>query len=201
MDRSMYLDALAANSAAFHAAAERATLAAPVQACPEWTIADLIYHLGEVHHFWAEMALRRASSPDGIDEPPRPATEALMRWGRGEASRLHEVLSTTEPTTPVWTWAPQKDVAFIVRRMAQETAVHRWDAERAGGLPEPIDAELAADGIDEYLTLFLPRARKGAPSLAGSVHLHATDTPGEWLVRPGGDGEPVRRGSSRPQPR
>jgi uncharacterized protein (TIGR03083 family) len=191
MDRSTHLEALAADAAAFYTAAERAPLDTRIRACPEWTMADLVFHLGEVHHFWCEVTERQAASPDGIDDPPRPSPDALVAWGRAEAHRLQEILSATDPATPLWTWAPQKDVAFIVRRMAQETAVHRWDAEEAVGRPASIEPELASDGIDEYLAFFLPRARKDAPPLAGSVHLHVTDTPGEWLIRPGGGGEPV----------
>jgi hypothetical protein len=69
--------------------------------------------------------------------------------------------------------------------MAHETIIHRWDAEDAASLQPAIDAELASDGVDEFLSFFL-RPIEVEP---GSVHLHATDTPGEWLVR-FGDGEP-----------
>ncbi len=45
--------------------------------------------------------------------------------------------------------------------------------------------------MDEFLTYMLPDPRSGEDPLPGSVHLHATDTPGEWVVRPGPDGAPV----------
>ena len=59
--------------------------------------------------------------------------------------------------------------------MAQETAVHRLDAERAAGREHAIDAELAADGVDEFLFEFLAwvaadaaaARRVGAPALHG----------------------------------
>jgi uncharacterized protein (TIGR03083 family) len=190
VDRSAYLDAIATGSSAFYGAAEAAGLEAPVSACPGWTVADLVYHLAEVHHFWGEVAARRLASPD-VDEPARPPDHELVAWGRAEAARLHEVLAAADPATPVWTWAPQKDVGFIVRRMAQETAVHRWDAESTGGEAPPIDAVLAADGIDEFLAFMLADVREGQPPLGGSAHLHATDTPGEWLVREGEEGSLV----------
>ena len=54
------------------------------------------------------------------------------------------------------------DVAFVARRMAHETAVHRYDAERAAGRePARSTAELASDGIDEFLFHFLPWAVAG----------------------------------------
>jgi hypothetical protein len=71
-----------------------------------------------------------------------------------------------------------------------ETAVHRWDAQLAGGTPEPIDPARASDGVDEFLTVILADPRFTRP-IGGSVHLHAIDTPGEWLVVDGDDGAVV----------
>ena len=69
--------------------------------------------------------------------------------------------------------------------MAQETTVHRVDAEQAVGLPvAPIPPALAVDGIDEIFTVFVPAIAAGrSPGDGRTVHLHATDAEGEWLVR------------------
>jgi uncharacterized protein (TIGR03083 family) len=183
MDRSAYLDTIAAESAAFHAAVAATPLGAPVPACPDWTVADLVYHLGEVHYFWGQIAERRLSAPDDVETPARPPDDELVDWARAQAEHLQEVLAAADPAVAVWTWAAQQDIAFIQRRMAQETAVHRWDAQSAAGEAGPIDAAIASDGVDEFLTHMLPDARTDRPPISGSVHLHATDTPGEWLVR------------------
>jgi hypothetical protein len=71
--------------------------------------------------------------------------------------------------------------------MAQETAVHLWDAEVAAGRPASIEAALASDGIDEFLTHMVRWAVDGG-GLGGSVHLHCTDVAGEWMVRPDASG-------------
>ena len=92
------------------------------------------------------------------------------------------------PATPVWTWGRDKHAGFVLRRMAHETAVHRLDAERTAGREHTIDAELAADGIDEFLFEFLMWVDPNAGALAGSVHLHCTDVAGEWLVGDDGHG-------------
>ena len=62
--------------------------------------------------------------------------------------------------------------------------MHRWDAEHAIGATTPIDPELASDGIDEYLDLMLRRSvtRESVTLPVGSLHLHCTDTNGEWLI-------------------
>ena len=111
-----------------------------------------------------------------------------MTWARDRTARLQAALAAADPATNVWTWSRAQDVAFIDRRMAHETSIHRWDAERAAGHARPIDAELASDGVDEFLNVMLLEPRFSFAPIDGSVHLHATDTPGEWLVRTQEDG-------------
>lgn len=66
--------------------------------------------------------------------------------------------------------------------MAHETAVHRVDAERAAGEASPIDATLAADGIDELLSVLLS-ARGDYDGPAGFFGIGETDTGRAWAVR------------------
>lgn len=62
--------------------------------------------------------------------------------------------------------------------------MHRVDAELAGGAASPIEGDLAADGIDEWLQLLSYRPGKPPPTGTGeTIHLHCTDRPGEWLLR------------------
>jgi uncharacterized protein (TIGR03083 family) len=182
-----YLESIRRDGEAFAAAAD-GTLTEPISACPGWNQADLVYHLGEVHRFWTWVVEHRADSPDDYEEPARPDDEDLVAWYRDSLTHLLEVLGEADPATPVWTWSSQKDVAFIQRRMAQEAAVHRWDAQRAAGHAEPIDPALAVDGIDDFLHHFLAAPAAGA---TGSVHLHAED--GEWFVAPAGDHWDIER--------
>jgi uncharacterized protein (TIGR03083 family) len=184
MDVSGQLDALRGDGEAFAAAADAGDLGAAVPACPGWTVADLVHHLGSVHEFWATIvAERRQERPRDVRPARRPDGE-LVGWYRDGLARLVEVLAGTDPATPVWTWSSQRDVAFAVRRMAHETAVHRWDAEDSRQAATPVEANLASDGIDEMLALFLPFTSAGAASVDGTVHIHCGDVPGEWMVRP-----------------
>jgi len=187
MDTSDYLIAIERDGRAFLASCTAADPAATIAACPEWRPADLLWHLAEVHWFWRSIVEARASSYDQVTELERPADDGelpeLYRLGLGA---LLTTLATVDPSTHVWTWANQQDVAFVIRRMAQETAVHRWDADDAAGRAEAIDAALASDGIDEFLEHFLDQPKDGS-TIAGSVHLHCTDVAGEWTTRPEGD--------------
>jgi uncharacterized protein (TIGR03083 family) len=161
---------------------------ARVATCPDWSLSDLVEHLGNVHWFFGTIAERRLQDPGEVGERPAPGTgEALAGWAREQGERIVRVLSGADPAEAVWTWAPPHDMSFIIRRMTHETAVHRVDAETTTpGGPGAIDASLALDGIDEFLTLFLPRALREHGPLGVSVHLHCTDAAGEWLIRPDG---------------
>ena len=188
MERSRYLGAIEAESVAFYAAVTAVPLNAPVPSCPGWVVEDLLFHLGTVHGFWAEITARRLLSPNEVEEGSRPPADELLAWARDRTTRLQAALAEADPETAVWTWARAQDVGFVLRRMAHETSVHRWDAERAAGQVRPIDPELASDGVDEFLNVMLLQPRFSSAPIDGSVHLHATDTPGEWLVREQEDG-------------
>ena len=92
-------------------------------------------------------------------------------------------MDSADPRDEVWSWSAQKDVAFVQRRMAHEAAVHTWDAVGAVGAREPIDADLAVDGIDEYVDLFMPVwVRQPVDPGPYSVSLRASDRPTRWWL-------------------
>ena len=85
-------------------------------------------------------------------------------------------------------------MGFWARRQANETAVHRWDAQRAAGAVEPVEHTLAVDGIDEFFGL-IPfwRRESNVRGVGETIHLHCTDGAGEWLVRLAADAVIVTR--------
>jgi uncharacterized protein (TIGR03083 family) len=109
---------------------------------------------------------------------PRQHLDALRR----DSVALLAAVRAADPSTEVWTGSEPHDAGFVIGRMAQETSVHRVDAERAAGRDHRIDPELAADGVDEFLTHFLRGVAKDSEPVDGSVHLHCADTDGEWTV-------------------
>lgn len=187
MEPAEYLDALRRYGKRMAAAAEGA-LDLAVPSCPEWTVADLVWHMSTVHAFWRQIASAAIPGPEAYAEPDRPADGELVAWLRAGVDEIADALTELDPATPAWTWAPQKNVGFIQRRVAQETAVHCWDALAAVGRDEPIEPGLAVDGIDEFLD-FLDVGLPGRPTHlqgpAQTIHLHATDVSGEWVVRAG----------------
>jgi len=160
-------------------------LGAQVPSCPDWSVADLAYHVGDVHWSWRKLVEERRQTGHTGEFWPRPSDADLLDGVRAESERLIEALDV-DPAIEVWTWAPQKNIAFVQRRMAQETIVHRADADLARGSIRPVDAALAADGVDEFLTWFLPGDPEELADPGETIHLHATDSGDEWLIRVAG---------------
>jgi uncharacterized protein (TIGR03083 family) len=134
-------------------------LTAPVPSCPEWTLADLLSHVAHVYLHKVE-TMRHNSSPDPWPPPPTGETEAeLLDRGYRE---LRAEFAARPVTEQVLTWyGPDQTVGFWLRRMTQETVIHRIDAELAAGVASrPVPDDLAADGIDEVLRIFLAWASK-----------------------------------------
>jgi uncharacterized protein (TIGR03083 family) len=180
-----YLDVLRSDGDAVLAAG-RQDLTAPVAACPGWTVETLLAHLGRIYTYVAQQArsTTRVAQPTDI-----PSGAAVLPWFAEAHAQLLLVLRETPPEAAAWNWsrAAPDVAAFWPRRMAQETAVHRWDAEAAIGTPQPIPTWLACDGIGEMIDHFLAARRgRAKEDITGTVHLHATDPvdgfPSEWVI-------------------
>ena len=182
------------HSAGF-AAATRDHLDGAVEHCPGWTVADLVWHLTEVHWFWATIVEERLMTPpDESRRPPRPDDDGLVDVFKAGAVRLVEVLREADQSAACWTWAPaQQDVAFVTRHQVQEAAVHHWDAVHAGGGDLVIDDDVAVDSVEEFLTFSVPTedhpSEPPRPSLDGVVVVCAClgDGPGaRWNLTDAG---------------
>jgi uncharacterized protein (TIGR03083 family) len=150
-----YLTLIAADGERLAVAAE-GHLAEPVPPCPGWDVAEVVRHTGSVfHHKVACTVLGREPAEGEWSRAPAPGAD-LLTWYRAALGELLEVLASRAPADPSYTWyPPEQDVGFWQRRMAQETAVHRVDAESATEDVTTVDHDLAVDGIDEVLDVFL----------------------------------------------
>lgn len=186
--------ALKEQAAALRTAALQAGPDTLVSTCPGWDVRKLVQHVARVYAMVA-LALRtepNAAAPSA-PRPPADFDDALI-WFDGRLSEALTELSTVDPERPVWAFFPGGDAPRWTRRMAHETAIHRLDAEHAlAGLgPDHVhdlifDPELAADGVDEFLTVILPLGDWSQRDDSGSVLYHAADAGRAWLVeyRPG----------------
>jgi len=148
-----YLGHLRADSARFREVLAATDPDARVPSCPDWSAADLLWHLGEVQWFWASIVAERRQDPDGLEAPERPAgQDALLAFAEEQAARLHDALAAADPGTGVYMWSEDRTVGYIRRRQAHEALIHRLDAElTALGHFGDLDAALAADGVEEVL--------------------------------------------------
>ena len=189
MDVATYHDALRRDAPALLTAASAADRAARIESCPDWMPVDLVWHVGNVHAFFAAAIRDRFDDPAAYPPPERPEhDEAVFDFASAAAGELLAVLPAADPAMLIQARSGPRTVGWVARRMAHETAVHRFDAEQAAGHDYRVEAELASDGVDEYLDFVLPRTVAKGLRLDGSVHLHCTDVAGEWIIEPGDDG-------------
>jgi uncharacterized protein (TIGR03083 family) len=122
---------------------------APVAACPDWAVRDLVAHLTGVHR-WALAALD-GSTPPAYAEAPIGSDLGGAYVDASQA--LLARLRVLPAEHPCWTFDKgNRTAGFWRRRQLHEVAVHRWDVE-----PYTLTDEVATDGIDEVVDFFAPR--------------------------------------------
>jgi uncharacterized protein (TIGR03083 family) len=199
METSRYLACLTHDAARLREAAS-GSLDLPVPSCPDWTVADLVRHVAVVYQHKTE-CIRQGELPKPWP-PPATGEDPIEEYDRSLTGLLAE-FDQHEPADHAATWYdPDQSVGFWIRRMAQETVIHRVDAELAISDVTAIPTDLALDGIDEVLGIFLGWAsieeirHEGSevwPALARAdgqaVVIRADDS--AWTVRPSPSGVEV----------
>jgi uncharacterized protein (TIGR03083 family) len=189
MDADDYVEVVRQGGTALADAAE-GNLDQRVPSCPDWTVAELVYHLGGVLGSWTTLATV-GGRPEELERPSRPGDEELVAWFRGQVAGAVAGLGGADPSRAAWNWTGRDEtVGWIQRRMAQEVTIHAWDGLNAGARPAPIATAVAIDGIDEYLEVFVGVAAPAFDGPSQTVHVHVTDDDaaegeGEWLVTVG----------------
>jgi uncharacterized protein (TIGR03083 family) len=147
-----YADELEAETTRLAAAAAQMPMDRKIETCPEWTVRDLVTHVGTGHRIAAGIIEERRDraveyrlipAPDERDEWPA--------WLAAGARRLNAAVDDLGFDGTVWTWQPKSQTAgFWQRRMLHDLIVHRFDADPTGELA----ADLAADGVSDLLLAF-----------------------------------------------
>lgn len=196
LTHEQYCDALGLEIERFADAVRGVLPDLEVPTCPDWTLADLVKHIGMTQRWAAQMV--RDLAPERLDRSTLdfgiPADEEdFADWLAAGAGPVVDAFRAADPEAPMWAWGADQRVRFWPRRMLHETTVHYADAEMALGGTPAIDATVAADGIDELLEN-LPHAAYFAPGVTElrgdgeALHLHATDAEAEWTIRLHADG-------------
>lgn len=188
----MGLDYLASttDSARRIAAAARQQPDAAIPWSDSWTVAACAQHVGTILHWVTAVIDGRPTA--GFDvrgdvQAPDVGSPDLPDWLEAGAAAVTGRFADLGPDEPCWSWWPDvQTVGFWIRRVALELVVHRWDVELGAGITgDPMPPAIAADAIDELLEVFvgMSRALRQAPGAGETVHVHCTDTDGEWLLR------------------
>ena len=156
MDTARHIEMLERESHAFGRMIVDADIAAPVPSCPGWTIADLVWHLTSVQHFWGAIAENLLEDPSEVSEADRVDDALLAIAFQSASHRLIEAVRRHPPTARCWTWDDDEGtIGWVARRQHHEAAIHRVDLEQATGVDAVLDDESALDGIDEMIDVQL----------------------------------------------
>ncbi|MGV9801167.1 maleylpyruvate isomerase family mycothiol-dependent enzyme [Mycobacterium sp. NPDC003449] len=166
--------------------------------CPDWTAADLLWHLTEVHFFWAGVLSQNARAGADLEaveqsKPARPDTVADLLVLRERATdALLAQLDRLDDDEPRWSWwDPDQSVGFTRRMQTYEALMHRVDAELTAGLPiGVIGTEVAAGAVDHAVDVMWGWRPAGSTfEPAAVVEFVGTDTGQRWAVEVGRAGD------------
>ena len=185
-----YLEFLRDESDRLVAVAEDADPSREVPACPGWSVADVVDHVGGLYR-WAEAHIRTLSDRRirarelELEKPEDPLAHG--GWVRDGMTLLIETARAADPDAAVWAWGSDRHVRFWPRRMLFETVIHRADLELALGWDPDIAPDIATDGVDEFLDN-LPHAAYFAPAVQDlrgngeTMRWRASDPETTWAV-------------------
>ncbi|MCX5401459.1 maleylpyruvate isomerase N-terminal domain-containing protein [Streptomyces sp. NBC_00102] len=186
-------------SSAFRAAVAAAPdLDVRVPTCPEWTLLDLVRHLGEGRRAWAATI---AAGPDATSKsapqgyPAPREREALLAWLAESTRQLVDALREAGPDRGCWTWwgrsQTPRTCGAVARHQLHEIAVHTYDAQLAVGAPQSLPDAIALDGVEEFL-FTLCTTTVAWPYRPAAVDYHVTEGC-SWRNWVSGDGARVAR--------
>ncbi len=184
--------------------AESAAAAGPdaaVPTAPEWTVTDLVEHVGQTQHWTAEIVERRitdpAQLPTGMAVLPADPAE-WPAWLAESARRVAHACSDDALDAPVFNAAAdgRPGTRFWLATVLNETVVHGFDAAHAAGRPSGIDAGIAAALITNHFAMLTsptwaaqrPESAHAVRGTGQTLQWRATDTAGAWFVERRPDG-------------
>lgn len=201
-----WLELVEERSAVLRKAAGAANEQARVPGCPDWTVRDLVTHLGGVQRFWAAAVTAGPAVRPPAEEAVngRAPTADLLSWSARSTALLLDALRGAGPDAGCWTWWAESGnpatAGAVARHQVQEAAVHARDAQEAAGAPEPLPPGLAVDAVDEFLHVGFG-SMDGWPHSPARVALVSDEGPAWTLILDATGASAVRGGPGEgPEP-
>ncbi|MCK2215328.1 maleylpyruvate isomerase family mycothiol-dependent enzyme [Actinomadura sp. ATCC 31491] len=187
--------------------AESAVAAGPsavVPTTPEWTIAELVKHVGQTQNWVAEIVERRITDPTQLptelaEFPADPGQ--WQAWLTESAQRVANACSDEALVAPVFNASGDQRSGgrFWMSSMLNEAVVHGFDAATAAGRPTEVDPEVAAALIGNHFAMLTSptweiqrpesaHAIRGTGQTLQWLATDATDGTNAWLVERRPDG-------------
>ena len=162
MERSELVAAGAREVAAFCEAARGIPPHRPVRSCPGWSVKDLTAHV------WT--FVNSMVTGEWNETPPLAGDALLDDLATTHAALIHRWSTEERPRG--------------ARRLAHEVSIHRWDAQDASDRATPIDAAVAADGIDEIFRVFIanPAFGDGGKGDRQVIRIEPVDDPTTFVA-------------------
>jgi mycothiol maleylpyruvate isomerase-like protein/MDMPI-like protein len=186
---------------------------APVPTAPDWSVADLVEHLGHTQNWVAEILERRITDPthlptEMVAMPADP--QSWSGWLGESAGRAAAAASDAALEAPVFNAAGDERTGgqFWLHSLLNEAVIHGFDAAAAAAGTAAaaadtydIDADVAAELVTNHLAMltsptWAAQRTESADALRGNgetLRWHATDesaldTSGDWFIErePGG---------------
>jgi uncharacterized protein (TIGR03083 family) len=175
---------------------------AAVPTTPDWTVTDLVEHVGQTQHWIATIIEQRITDPTQL-----PTEMAVLPADPGEwspwlaesAQRVAAACSDDALDAPVWNAAGdgRTGTQFWMSSVLNESVVHGVDAAGAAGRPADIDPAVAAALISNHLAMLTSptwamQRSESADAIRGTgqtLQLMATDAGDDaWYIERRPDG-------------
>lgn len=184
--------------------AESAAAAGPdaaVPTAPQWTVTDLVEHVGQTQNWVAEIIERRIADPTRL--PTELATLPTdpgewPAWLSASAQRIANACTEEALAAPVFNAAGdgRTGAQFWLSSMLNESVIHGVDAAKAAGRPADIDADIAVALISNHLTMLTsptwamqrPESAHALRGTGQTLQWAATDAASAWFIERRPDG-------------
>ncbi|GAB3974766.1 maleylpyruvate isomerase family mycothiol-dependent enzyme [Actinoallomurus acanthiterrae] len=186
--------------------AESAVAAGPsavVPTTPEWTVAELVKHVGQTQNWVAEIVERRITDPTRLptelaEFPADPGR--WQAWLTESAQRVANACSDEALVAPMFNASGDQRSGgrFWMSSMLNEAVVHGFDAATAANRPTEVDPDVAAALIGNHFAMLTsptwqmqrPESAHAIRGTGQTLQWLATDGANAWLVerRPDGAG-------------